>query len=159
MAKYMVPGTIGGAAVTTTYKTIVEAYAPASLMRRGKVAEIILGSIGLPLSTDCYIQFNLSRLITGTTTWVGTAFTPNPVDPADGPCSSICNIVITTEGAIVANSSLFNDGMNQRGTLRWQEQDKSKMLIWPATAAYGVALQAQSSTYNLNVTGQIGFLE
>jgi hypothetical protein len=154
MAKYMVIG--NQSTLSSSYKTVATATAGATNMRRGKVVELILGASANPNATDTYIQFDLSRQTAIGTT---TAFTPNPVDPADAACTALGGINATVEGTITANSSLFNDGMNQRGTLRWQEQDESKALIWPATASVGFALRAQSSTYAGSVTGQIGFLE
>jgi hypothetical protein len=154
MAKYMIPG--NQAAVSASYKTAVIATAAASTPRRGKIVEIILGSATNPNATDTYIQFDLSRQTAAGTT---TAFTPNPTDPADAACSALGGVNATAEGTITASSVVFNEGMNQRGSLRWQEQDESKMFIWPATASNGFALRAQSSTYTGAVTGQLGFLE
>jgi len=154
MAKYMVVG--NQATVSSSYKSAAVVTAGATAMRRGKVAEMILGASANPNATDTYLQFDLSRQ---TAIGTATSFTPNPVDPADTACTALGSVNATVEGTITANSSLFNDGMNQRGTLRWQEQDESKMLIYPATASVGFALRVQSSTYTGSVTAQIGFLE
>lgn len=154
MAKYMVPG--NQATISSSYKTAAIATAAASTPRRGKIAEIIIGASANPNATDTYIQFDLSRQTAAGTT---TAFTPNPVDPADAACSALGGVNATVEGTVTANSSVFNDAINQRGTLRWIETDESKMLIWPATASNGFALRAQSGTYTGSVTAQLGFLE
>ena len=154
MAKYMVVG--NQAVITSSYKTAAIATAAASSPRRGKVAEIIIGASANPGGTDTYIQFDMSRqTVAGTTTSV----TPQAVDPADAACSALGGSNATAEGTITGGSSVFNDAINQRGTMRWIETDESKMLIWPATASNGFALRAQSSTYVGSVTAQIGFLE
>jgi hypothetical protein len=155
MAKYEIAGNQG--TISSSYKTAAVATAPASgSIRRGKVSEMRLGASANPNSTDTYIQFDLSRQTVAPT---ATAFTPNPTDPADAACSAIGAVNATVEGTITSSSSLFNQGMNQRGTILWAENDESKMLIWPATASNGLAIRAQSSTYTGSVTAQLGFLE
>jgi hypothetical protein len=146
-------------AVSASYKTAVLLSAAASTPRRGKVAEIIIGAIGNPnTSTDTYLQFDLSRLTT-IASWTTTAFTPVPVDFADAACNTVAGVNASAEGSVTASSSMFNDGINQRGTFRWIETDESKMLIWPATANNGVALRVLSNAYTNGASGQIGFLE
>ena len=154
MAKYVVPG--NQATVSSSYKTAATVYAGASATRRGKIAEILIGASANPNATDTYIQFDLSRVTAAGTV---TAFTPNPVDPADAACSAVAGVNATAEPTVTSNSSLFNEAINQRGTLRWLESDESKMLTYPATSLAGFSLRAQSSTYVGSVTGLIGFLE
>ena len=154
MAKYMLPG--NQATISSSYKTAALVTATSGSLKRVKIAEIIVGASANPNSTDTYIQFDLSRQ---TAVGTSTAFTPNQVDPADTAALATAGINSTAEGTITSNSSVFNDSINQRGTLRWQEPDESKMPIGPATAAAGFALRGQSSTYAGSVTGQLGFLE
>lgn len=156
MAKYWVPGNQG--TVSSSYKTAAVVYATTGtgILRRGKIAEIIIGQSGNPNATDTYVQWDMSRQ---TAAGTATAFTPNATDPADVACGATAGINATVEGTVTANSSVFNVGINQRGSMRWQEIDESKMPTYPATVANGFALRAQSSTYASSVTGELGFLE
>lgn len=156
MAKYMAPG--NQATISSSYKTAVTVYATTGtgILRRGKIAEIIIGQSANPNATDTYVQWDLSRQ---TAAGTATALVPPPVDPADVACGATAGVNATVEGTITASSSLFNEAINQRGSFRWQEIDELKMLTYPATAGNGFALRAQSSTYTGSVTGQVGFLE
>lgn len=156
MSKYMVPG--NQATLTSAYKSaaIVTATTGTGILRRGRVAEIIIGQSANPNATDTYVQWDLSRC---TTTGTATALTPVQVDPADVASGAAGGINATVEPTVTASSSMFNVGINQRGSMRWQEIDENKMPCWPATASNGVSLRGQSSTYTGSVTGQIGFFE
>jgi hypothetical protein len=118
-----------------------------------------LGATANPNATDTYVQVDISRL-SQTTSLAGTAFTPNPTDPADGTALILAAVNITTEpaSALVA-SSLFNTGINQRATTRWIAAQESQYLIAPATAGNGLYLRGQSSTYVGSFQAQASYLE
>ena len=95
-----------------------------------------------------------------TTSLAGTAFTPNPTDPADGAALIVAAVNITTEpSAAIISSSLFNVGLNQRATTRWIAAQESQYLIVPATAVNGLYLRGQSSTYAGAFQAQVSYLE
>src|SRR6202453_2017790 len=103
--------------------------------------EFILGATANPNATDTYIQVDISRLAQ-TTSLAGTAFTPNPTDPADGTALIVAAVNITTEpaSALIANT-LFNTGINQRATTRWIAAQESQYLIAPATSTNGLYMR------------------
>lgn len=154
MVKYWVPGS--QSTISSSYKGLASVYAAATPLKRGRIAEIILGQTANPNSTDTYVQYDMSR---NTTAGTSTAFTPNPSDPADSASSTIAGINHTVEPTVTASSSVFNEGVNQRGSFRWIESDENKMPVFPATANNGFELRGQSGTYASSVTCTLGFFE
>jgi hypothetical protein len=102
---------------------------------------------------------DISRL-SQTTSLAGTAFTPNPTDPADGAALTVSAVNETTEpSAALIATTLFNTGLNQRATTRWIAAQESQYLIAPATTINGLYMRVQSSTYTATMDGQISFME
>ena len=155
MATYGVPGF--QATLSTTYKSSVLAWAGAT-PRRQKWYEIIAGTVQNPNATDCAVQLDVSRFTT-TTGLAGTAFTPNPTDPADAAGSTVVAINTTTEAVVTANSSVLNFGLNQRATTRWIAAQESQYLIVAATAQAGLSLRMLSAQYNSSIATQVTYLE
>lgn len=144
--------------VSASYKTAAQGNASGAT-KRGKVFEILLGASANPNTTDTYLQWDVSR-ITATGAGAYTTWTPTSLDPADGAAVSLAGINATAEAtAITANSSLFNEGVNQRASVRWVAAQESQMLVWPAATSNGLILRALSSTYTSSVTGQMTFQE
>ena len=154
MPKYAVPGNQG--TISSSYKTGAVLTAATAGLRRIKVYDILVGASANPNSTDTYIQFDVSRQ---TAAGTATSFTPNPLDPADPAAFTVAGVNSTVEGTVTANSSLWNEAVNQRNSVRWIAADESQMLIGPATNLNGLALRAQSGTYAGSVTAQLNFLE
>lgn len=143
---------------TTTFKSNAQIWATGAT-KRGKVCEVNLGTAANPNATDTYLEWDISR-ISGTGTSSGTSFTPNSLDPADGPAVTSAIITLGTESSLItANSALKHWGMNQRNSLRWVAQQESQMLIFPATASNGLVLRSTSSTYTACSIGTIDFME
>src|SRR4029077_3458023 len=116
MGLYAVGGNQG--TLSSSYKGAVALIAPASAPKRIKVMEYKIGATANPNSTDTYIQVDISRL-SQTTSLAGTAFTPNPNDPADAASVTLGNTNQTTEpSAALIATSLDNFGLNQRSTVR-----------------------------------------
>lgn len=156
MPYYHVPGTV--TPLTSAYKSNAQVWATGTT-KRGKICEINLGTAANPNATDTYIEWDLSR-ISGTGTSAGTAFTPNPLDPADGAAVSSALTNLTAESSLVtANSTLKHWGMNQRNSLRWVAQQESQMLVFPATSSNGLVLRATSSTFTTCSIGTVDFME
>lgn len=146
--------------LTTTYKTIVTALAASSSPHRGKVYDLLIGTAGTP--ADNVLQYDISRI---TADGTGTAFTPNPLDPADAACTATSKYNHTIEptyaGSVtssISTSSLFMVGINQRASYRWVAAPGSE-LVWPATASNGVGLRALSPAYTGTTTGTLYFCE
>lgn len=156
MATYALGG--NQSTISSSYKGVAVSHCPATT-RRHKWYEFILGATANPNATDTYLQCDISRL-TGTTSLAGTNFVPPATDPADAASVIICTINLTTEvNSALVGSSLFNTGINQRATTRWIAAQESQYLIAPATAANGLELRAQSSTYASTMDGQVSFME
>jgi hypothetical protein len=156
MPYYAVPGNQG--TIAAGYKTAAQVNATGAT-KRIKVYELMVGPTGAPNATDCSIQFDVSR-ITATGAGAYTTWTPTLLDPADGAAVSVAGINATAEAtAITANSSLWNEGVNQRNSLRWVAPQESQYLIAPATLSNGFVLRALSATYTSSVSGQITFQE
>jgi len=146
------------ATISTTYKTGAQVNSIAT-SKRGKVYEIMVGASANPNATDTFIQFDVSR-ITATGAGAYTTWTPTLLDPADGPAVSLAGINATAEAtAITANSSLWNEGVNQRNSLRWVAPQESQYLVFPGTLSNGFVLRGLSTTYTGSVTTQMTFQE
>ena len=155
MPYYAVPGL---ATLTTTYKTAAQINA-AGTTKRAKVYEIMVGPTGAPNATDCSIQFDVSR-ITATGAGAYTTWAPTLLDSADGASVISAGINATAEATqITANSSLWNEGVNQRNSLRWVAPQESQYLVAPAAAGNGFVLRGLSATYTSTVSGQLTYQE
>lgn len=155
MGYYAIPGlqTIGAA-----YKTAAQLNATGTT-KRGKVYEIMIGASANPNATDTFVQWDVSR-ISATGAGAYTAWTPTQLDPADGASVLASGINSTAEATTVtANSSVWNVGVNQRGTLRWVASQESQYIIHAASAGAGVILRGLSTTYTGTVTAQLSFQE
>jgi hypothetical protein len=158
MGYYAVPG--NQATIAATYKTAALVQTVTSgTARRIKVYEIMVGASANPNATDTYIQWDVSR-ITASGAGAYTSWTPTLLDPADIAASTLAGINATAEAtAITANSSLWNEGVNQRGSLRWVAAQESQYLIVPGALNNGLILRGLSTTYASSVTGQLTFQE
>lgn len=157
MATYAVGGQ--QLTVSSSYKGCVATWTVTSGARRTKWYEVLIGATGNPNSTDTYFQIDISRLA-ATTSIAGSAFTPNPTDPADGVAVTIALTNETTEpAAALIASSLMNFGLNQRNTTRWIAAQESQYLISPATNINGLYLRTLSNAYTGALGTQITFLE
>lgn len=129
--------------MTSSFQTLLALTAQTSGLRRGCLQELTIGANGPPNATDCSIEFDVSRQ---TAAGTSTAATPNPLNPADPPATTVGAVDFTAEGTITAASALINGAMNQRATFRWVASPGSE-LFWPATNLAGLAVRAKSATY------------
>jgi hypothetical protein len=123
--------------------------------------EIELGQTGSLSTTDCQVQWDLSRF--GTTVGLAaTAVVADLMDTADtAAASTFANnasgeLTYTTAGAGLALKSW---GINQRGSYRWRALDDGDNIIVPATALMGVGIRALSSNFTSTAIGNISFVE
>lgn len=144
MPNYSINNAMAGSfqAIAATYKTLVQASAATTALRRGKLYDVMFGTLGTP--ADQTYEFDISRTTTIVTGTTAVAF---PLDPADGVASTIGTVNFTAEPTYTATpaNSLFNLGINQRASYRWVAAPGSE-LLWPATNLNGLGLRAQSAS-------------
>jgi hypothetical protein len=145
MSNYAVSNGSSGQAVSSSYKSQIVVYASSGTqaLRRGKVYDVLVGTNGVP--ADNYMQWDISRSTTTPTS--GTATGINPLDTADSSAAALAIINLGSgEPTVTSSSSLFNVGVNQRASYRWVAAPGSE-LVYPATAANGLALRVLSGGY------------
>ncbi len=159
MANYSAP--LLQATVSTAYKTAGALWVSATL-RRIQVYEIEMGQTGGLSSTDCQVQWDVSRF-SATAILTATAVAANAYDPADlTPCVSLfsnnatAELTYTTAGA---GLSLKNWGINQRGSYRWRALDDGDQIMIGATNFLGIGVRALSSNFTGSAVGTIAFVE
>jgi hypothetical protein len=132
---------IGDAAVGTD-KTLINLFNPAATpVGRGRIFEIIVGSVATPADQAC-------KLYVGRSTAVGTegaGFTPNNLDPA-GPAGAYdSGNAHSAEPTYTANKQLMAFSLNQRATFRWIAAPGCELMM-AATQNNGAGLYSSSST-------------
>ena len=157
MALYAASNLLGGTQqnLSSTYKTLMQLTAQTTGLRRAWVYEVLIGLDGPPNSTDCAIDWDISRC---TTVGTGTAVTPNPLDSADAAATTVATANLTVEPTVTAASSLFGLGANQRASYDWKANPGSELVV-PATNLAGLAIRAKSATYASTGTAQAYFRE
>jgi hypothetical protein len=132
-------------------------------LRRLKIYEFDVGASAAPASSDCNFNIVLQRMFY-TSLVVGTSYTPNPTDPADGAAAATSLVNITVE--LNANSQStalpeYNNGMNQRNTIRWVAAQESQFLISAATALNGhyMTVAQPGALYTAGIQTNVYYLE
>ena len=148
MALYSVNTILGGTeqvCTTTPGKTLLYAYAVtgATTLRRGWIKELEVGASGAPNSTDCTIQWTLTRATTGDGT--STTLTPAPTEVNDAAALLTYKGNFTVEPTTFTASLLYL-ALNQRNSQRVIYED-GKELVIPAVNNAGIAGRAYSATY------------
>ena len=158
MANYTAPILQG--TVSTTYKTAGALWSTGT--RRIQVYELEFGQTGGLASTDCQVQWDVSRF-GATVILTATAVVPNVTDIADDntPLAQFANnatgeVTYTTAGF---GLSLKSWAINQRGSYRWRALDDGDNLLIPATAVTGIGIRALSSNFASTAIGNISFIE
>ncbi len=159
MANYGITnGSTSGAgtqqATTTTFAGALVGITGANAApRRNKIYDVLIGTNGTP--ADNFMEFEISRVTTASTT---TTATPQALDPADAAAVSTVTINSSTSGTVTANSQLFYVGINQRASYRWVAAPGSE-LVSPATSSAGFQLRCRSGAYTGTATGNLLFQE
>lgn len=161
MANYDAPLLQG--TVSTAYKSagILYCNTAANTQRRIMAYEIEMGQTGGLSSSDCQVQWDVSRF-SATNALAGTAVVPNLLDPADvSPLSLYFNAITTELTYTGANFGLSvkNWGINQRGSYRWRALDDGDNIIVAATAGNGIGVRALSTSFASSAVGNIAFVE
>lgn len=141
------------ATMAAAFKTTGHLRAPASSMRRLKLADFSIGAGGTP--ADNATEFNLVRTTANGTD--GSTVTPNPIDPADAACVATFGQGVTAEPT-TAGVDLWDLPLNQRASYRWQAVPGYELVI-PATANAGLAMRGLSPAYTGAFGGSLFFDE
>ena len=157
MANYEAPLLAG--TISTNFKTAGALWSTGT--RRIQLYEAEFGQTGALSSTDCQVQWDLSRF-GATAILTATAVVPNLLDIADSsPLAQFANnatteLTYTTAGF---GLSLKSWAINQRGSYRWRALDDGDNILIPATAVTGIGLRALSSNFSSSGVGNISFVE
>ena len=138
--------------LSSSYKTLASLHAVTATLKRAFIYEFDIGIDGAPNSTDCSIDWDVSRTSAAGT---ATSATPNPLDPADAASGIVGNVNHTVEPTVTAASTLWSLGANQRASYRWIARDDRSALWIPATNVAGLALRAKSATYASTAVAQL----
>src|SRR5260370_24106723 len=125
--RFFVPGSI--AAVSSSFKTPIDSTSTAAV--RPKVYEFVFWTLGA--AADGVLEWIIQRATAAAT---ATAVTPRNIDPTDPTAAvAICHTLTTVESAtITANSSVFDQGINQRATYTWKAWTEGAQILLPAAA-------------------------
>ena len=161
MANYGAP--LVQAAVSTTYKSAGVLYCntAANTQRRIQVYEIEMGQTGGLSSSDCQVQWDVSRF-SSTAALAGSIIVANLLDPADVSPLSVFYNAITTEltyTGVNFGLSIKNWGINQRGSYRWRALDDGDNIVVAATAGTGIGIRALSTSFTSSAVGNVAFIE
>ncbi len=129
--------------------------------RRIKLYEVELGQTGGLSSTDCQVQYDLSRF-SQTAILTAPLVVPSPLDAADGTCLAIFANNATTELTYTTAGvglGLKQWAINQRGFMRWRALDDGDNIIVAATSLVGVGIRGLSSNFTGTLVGNINFVE
>ena len=157
MANYEAPLLQG--TVSTSFKTAGALWSTGT--RRVQLYEAEFGQTGSLSSTDCQVQWDLSRF-GATAILTATAVVPNLLDTADSsPLAQFANNASTelTYTTAANGLSLKSWAINQRGSYRWRALDDGDNILIPATAVFGIGLRALSSNFASTGIGNISMVE
>ncbi len=140
-------------ATTAADAMIWDLSAVTATLRRAKIYDIVIGS---STTADNAAEFACKR----TTDTGGTpvAFTPVPLDPADGASGMTFHESWATDAVDTANSEMLSFGLNNRATMRWVAAPGGELTV-PATNVNGIALLAVTVTTGFSVNSTAHWME
>lgn len=132
--------------VATSVKTMLQAAAQTSGLRRAWIYEFGVGASGVPNATDCEIAWTLIKQTTAGTG--GVALTVNALDQADAAAATVCLGSLTAEPTGAETGIVWTLGANQRASYRWVVAPGGPgEIVIPATNLAGYGIRAKSSNY------------
>lgn len=135
--RFAVPG--NQSAVSSSFKTAVILIA--STTTRPKIFHFVLSTLGA--AADGVLEWIIQRFTTVGTT---TAVTPRNLDATDPSTSAAtAGFNATAEPSYTANSSLFDQGINQRATYTWNAWTEGAQLVCATSANNGIGIAVLSS--------------
>lgn len=152
--RFAVPG--NQATVSSSFKTAVIIIATTTT--RPKIFHFVLSTLGA--AADGVLEWIIQRFTVAGTT---TAVTPRNLDATD-PSSSATTAGsnATAEPTYTANSSLFDQGINQRATYTWNAWTEGAQLVSTTAATNGLGIAVLSSVapaYTGQANAQIHYEE
>lgn len=137
--RYGIPGTITTGGVTSAFKTAVLVAGIST--RRVKIYHFVCSTVGV--AADGVLEWILQKF---TAAGTSTAVTPRNLDGTDlAVASGVAGSNATVEPTYTANSSVFDEGVNQRATYTWNAWTEGAQLVTPCVAASGYGIAALSS--------------
>jgi hypothetical protein len=135
--RFAEPGSI--AAVSSSFKTPL--LLTGSTTVRAKIFHFVVSTTGA--AADGVLEWILQRsTVIGTT----TAVTPRNLDATDpSSAAATAGSNATTEPTYTANSSLFDEGINQRATYTWNAWTEGAQLVVATVAGNGIGISVLSS--------------
>jgi hypothetical protein len=135
---------IDGTDTNTDNTTMGYISAHATVPRRTKIFDAMIGSRVAPVDQACGYEFN--RITAENGTPGGTLLTPRPHDPADAAATSKPRSAPTGEPTITAGEIVLYIPLHQRPTMRWVAAKEGCELVTPAVADDGLAIVADTPT-------------
>lgn len=133
--------------------TVTAAVFTASTSVRGEIYELLLGSSATP--ADNAITWKVQRFTGAGST---SAYTPNPLDPADPVSLCSAGVTATIEPTYTSGKLLFHIALNQRATHRWIADPRGPLKI-PATGSNGAGIYPVHASFTGNTDGTFYFSE
>lgn len=144
--------------VASTPKTMLQAAAQTTGLRRAFIYEFDVGASGQPNTTDCELVWTVIKQTTAGTG--GVALTTNAIDQADAASATVCLGSMTAEPTGAETGVVWTLGANQRASYRWVVAPGGPgELVIPATNLAGYGIRAKSSTYASTVNVGMLFRE
>ena len=109
---------------------------------RGKVYDMMVGTIGTP--ADSFCAWSLYRVTTIGGSTATSVVTGQALDPADSVPRSYSLANSTTMGTVASSGEAWYVGVNQRASYRWVAAPGSE-IVWPATSSNGVTLRVSGT--------------
>lgn len=134
----------------------------ATVTRRVMVYEIEFGQTGGLSSSDCQVQWDVSRFA-ATTTIAGASVAANLLDPADSIANASFLNSLTAEPTTITTAGLGLNlkqwGINQRGSYRWRALDDGDNIIIAGASSQGIEIRALSVSFASSAIGSVSFIE
>jgi len=135
--RFAEPGSI--AAVSSSFTTPLLLIGSASV--RAKIFHFVVSTTGA--AADGVLEWVVRRSTASGTT---TAVTPRNLDATDpATAAATAGSNATTEPTYTANSSLFDEGINQRATYTWNAWTEGAQLVVATSANAGIGMSVLSS--------------
>jgi len=125
-----------------------------STLRRLRIFEFVLGSDSTPADAACKYAWQRTTADFGTPTVV----TPTAIDPGDPAALSKFSAPGGTAPTITANSTIYQEAINQRATYRYIAAPDSELVV-PATSANGLALLSLVTSATSNTVISVSWQE
>lgn len=147
--RYAVSGSMGTAAMTSAYKSLV--YETSTAAIKPYIYDFTFGTSGTP--SDSVVQLTATRF-SATAATQGTAATPVALDVTD-PASTLTAVTALTAEQ-TAGVILFQVGLNVRATYRWVAAPGGELVMAASTTTNGtIGLRAQSPAYVLDANATV----